>query len=209
MFRPSEKGILIVAVAKKTAADKQDAAEKEMAIRDLDFSQLSTESRAARNALSDAKLREIATFDDAEELVTAMYGDIVDVTTQIGNGFIVLDKVTKAKLVDVPFIILSSGFVFGDFGSYFASMSVVAKDGGKYIVNDGGAGILEQLRDLATATGRFGGFKVPHGLRASTYATCPDCEKGRGQELTECPHCGSDSSGRGKATTYYLDLTPA
>jgi hypothetical protein len=191
----------------KAETAPESTAENAVAVRTLDLDQLAFESRSQTTTVTDDQLRDIRTADDVNELLQQVYGDVIDVTTTLGSGFTVLDD--KDELVGEPFTILATRVNLGDFGTHYMSMLCTDDRGGKWIVNDGGAGIVEAMRELITKHGRFGGFRIPRGLRKSDYDTCVDCKRGRNQGLTTCPHCQSESTGRGKATTYYFDLTPA
>src|SRR3546814_1618099 len=61
------------------------------------------------------------------------------------------------------FIALAWRFNPCDFGE-FVTMMVVTEDGRKFIVNDGGSGICQQLALFTNATGRHGGMLVENGL---------------------------------------------
>lgn len=158
---------------------------------------------------TDAELRGITSFDDAFALATNVYGEVTDITQELGNGFTLISD--KAPLVGKPFVILSCGFNEGDFGD-FVSVAVVTESGEKYIFNDGSTGIFNQIFEMARLKNRTGGFLAPSGLTASEYETCPPadggCSRGRPNAAKVCQHCGNESERRGMATTYYLNLAP-
>lgn len=123
-----------------------------------------------RNArlYDDAALRNIASFDDAMALTTTILGaEPVDAADEIGNGFTVLPTDEKARLVGVPFIILSVDFAQGNNGPY-ASTMIVTKEGERLILNDGSTGIYAQLDEWCVKSSRVGGLMVA-GLRRSEY----------------------------------------
>ncbi len=130
--------------------------------------QSSTEVSTTR-ALNREQLKGIASFDDALALVQDELGaTIVTADDELGDGFAVLDKAGKASLLDVLFLIVEWTFSEGDQGE-FVSMRIVARDGRKLIVNDGGTGIYAQLRELTDRTDKQVGLVVKRGLRKSDY----------------------------------------
>lgn len=137
---------------------------------------------------SGVALRNVETFEDAFELASIAFGGVADATTEIGDGFELLED--KNDLVGVPLIILTFSLHDGDYQrdgtqTKFVSMRVMTKSNRKYIVNDGGTGIAEQLVDYAKRTGKAGGLGVPHGFRVSSY----------------------NHPVHGPGKTFYLDLT--
>lgn len=135
---------------------------------------------------SDADLIDIKSFDDALALLGPE--NFVNVGEVLGDGFETLDK--KDKLVDVPFIVIKTKEVDGDWGGTFSVIHLVTESNKKYVLLDGSTGIHKQLGELRE---RFGGDVPPlvckHGLRRSDY------------EYT-------DEQGQTKpATTYYLDTS--
>ncbi len=154
----------------------------------------------------DSQLRDVTSFEDAMRLAREAYGEVHDITDELGNGFRLIQKDDKGKLTGIPFIILHTAFNDGDFGE-FASIALVTADNRKLILNDGSSGIADQLRGLVTATGRYGGWMVPGGLRESQYDTCKDCDRPRPQREDVCNHCGSDTTERHTGRTYYLDTS--
>lgn len=158
---------------------------------------------SARERFSDAELKAIESYEDALRLVTETYGEVLQVSDKLGNGFALLPDTEKGRLIDIPFLILHSQFSAGEYGE-FASMAVMTSRGERLIVNDGSTGICAQLRELVTETGRYGGYAV-RGLRSSEYATCPECGKPMTRDLTDCRNCGKTvGEKRSKGTTYYL-----
>src|SRR5690242_7517673 len=93
---------------------------------------------------SDEELLSVQSFEDAYALAVQYYGEenLVRADETIGNGFRLLAN--KDTLVDTPLILLGWRFNPGDFGE-FVTMMVVTKDGRKFVVNDGGTGICQQL----------------------------------------------------------------
>jgi hypothetical protein len=165
---------------------------------------------AKRDRVDDETLRNIASFEDAFALATELYGDVTDVTEELGNGFTLITD--KAPLVGKEMIVVSCAFSDGDFGQ-FASVAAVTKDGGKFIFNDGSTGVYNQLFELVRTKKRTGGFHLPSGLTASTYPTCPPsdggCSRARPNGMKVCQHCGNESERRSEGTTYFINLAPA
>jgi len=164
---------------------------------------------------SNTELRELEDFEQAIRVATETYGGIDDVTRELGNGFALLSKEDKKKLVGQPFLALYWTFNPGDYGGHFASMAAMTPDGGRFILNDGGTGIYQ---DLLTYTqehgGRQGGLMCSGGLRESTYDTCKGCGKPRNKLVAECTNnlsngtvCGNTEEGRDKGTTYYIETS--
>lgn len=146
---------------------------------------------AVQSRFLDDDLRAITSFEDA----VALLGDTPVIgADELGNGFTVLGKDDKRRLVGVPFVILSFDFTPGDYGADFVSAMIVTKGGEKLIVNDGSSGVCAQLRDIAARMppgAKHRGIVCKHGLRASDY-TYHDERSG-----VDAP-----------ATTYYIDTTP-
>lgn len=169
------------------------------------------------NELTDDALRDLANsadaYGDAEKLLSLLYGGIDDASEVLGNGFTLLSHEDKAKLIGVGFVALKWSFHQGDHGE-FVSAVIIARDGGRYILNDGSTGIWKSLRDYTNRTGRQVALRVPRGLRESTYATCKSCNKPRDPRETSClnmlpndTYCGDESTERGTGRTFYLDVT--
>lgn len=130
------------------------------------------------NTFDPDALREATTLDDFAALTVAEHGDILAAEDVMGDGFQILTRDEKSLLIDKEMLIMDWAFRDGDFASAYVSMRVVAKMPGggllKAIVNDGGAGIPNQLASYQTRTGRTGGLKVKKGLRVSEYDTGED-----------------------------------
>jgi hypothetical protein len=169
----------------------------------------SASTEVAKLELNDDVLRSIASAQDALALVAEMYGEqstsITDI--EIGNGFRILND--KDRLVGVPFVILATSEHMGDYGTFWSALGVTM-DGSnaKFIINDGGTGIAEQLEEIVKVTGRPGGWHFPQGLRKSEYPTCPECGLPCPPNLTTHDNgCGREiGEKRGKGRTYYLSL---
>lgn len=182
----------------------------------LDHARLKELSRSER--VADRDLRNITSFADAMAYIQQHYDEAVNVAENLGNGFTVLDRDEKDRLVGVPFLILGYTLNDGDYGDEgFCSLMIVTGEDKRFVINDGGAGIREQLLDLAEQyPGRFGGFFVPRGLSVSTYATCPGCNRPRRESVEVCTNllsngseCGNTETKRGEGSTYYLDTSDA
>lgn len=154
----------------------------------------------------DADMRAITSYEEAIALAEAVHGSVIDIAQELGTGFALLED--KGKLEDVEFVLLQWRFNAGDYGG-FVSAGLVTITGDKYIINDGSTGIMSQLMELTQETKRFGGVKVPNGLRASRYTTCPECGKPMSQDEVMCSNekCGYEGDKRGKGETFYLDLS--
>lgn len=168
--------------------------------------QRETKALARTQQFDDSDLRAITTFEEAFALAETMFGEVTDISQELGNGFTLITD--KSVLVNKPFVIISCAFNDGDFGS-FASIAAVTKDNEKYIFNDGSTGVHNQLFELARTTKRTGGFMAPSGLSQSDYDTCGECLRARPNAVKECAHCGDTSERRKSGTTYFLNLAPA
>lgn len=157
--------------------------------------------------VDDSAARKVASFADAMQLAASVHGSVANVADTLGDGFALLDKDSKSRLVGVEMVFLDWDFHFGDYDATFCSARVVTKDGAKFRINDGGTGLCEQLRAYSAESGNQGGLYAPHGLTASTYETCVECSKPHPLRDDECGHCGDTSTRRARGTTYYIDLT--
>jgi len=117
------------------------------------------------------------------ELVPAT--DVID-SDQYGR---LLNREEKHLLVGVPFIMVRWTFNKGDFGKDFVSCWILTQQNDRYILNDGGVGVCDQLRRLTEDSGRNGMLACPKGLRVSEYDKTLD----NGQVIP--------------AKTYYIDLS--
>lgn len=94
--------------------------------------------------------------------------DVVDAAEALGNGFTIASEKDKAKLVNVPFVIVDWRVnENGRFGPFF-TLFIITADNRKLILNDGGSGIGEQLAQLSDA-GFDGLIQCRHGLTVSEY----------------------------------------
>ena len=139
---------------------------------------------------SDADLREINTFDDAVALMAEAYGNenLFSADQVIGNGFRVLQRSEKDRLVGVECAFLSWRFNPGKFNDEFVTALIVTRAGEKFLINDSGHGIYQQLHQVTQSTGREGGMLARHGLSRSDYEY-EDSETGK----------------KMPASTYYID----
>lgn len=173
--------------------------------------QLSPENLRALSSLqnfaTDTDLRTIGSYEDALQLAERVNGNVVDISEELGSGFAILDD--KAKLVGREFVLIQWRFSVGDFTRPFVSAGLVTKQGEKFIMNDGGTGIMQTLLDYSQDTKRFGGIKVPKGLRVSKYPTCPDCGQPMPTDVVECDNekCDYDGPQRSQGETFYLDTS--
>lgn len=136
------------------------------------------------SSLSSDDFASIQSFEDATRLINEKLGGVVADVTELGDGFSVLDN--KETLIGVPFIALQSVFRVGDYGPY-VSMHIVTQDGRKFILNDGGTGIRDQISMLWERKPETKNRPIVcrKGLRKSTY----------------------EHPVHGKSTTYYLDTS--
>lgn len=141
--------------------------------------------------ISTEQYADIKSFDDALSLVQDVFGGEVVSADELGDGFTVLDN--KMSLIGAEFLVLSAAFYVGDIKredgslSEFVSLRIVAKDGRKLIVNDGGSGIYAQVKMLHDKKPQTVGkpLYVKKGLRVSQY----------------------DHPQYGKSETFYLDTS--
>lgn len=140
---------------------------------------------------SDDDLRNISTFDDAFALMAEAYGqeNIFAADQIIGNGFRVLSSKEKDRLIGVECVFLSWRFNPGKYNDEFVSVLVVTRAGEKFLMNDSGHGIYQQLHGVTESTGREGGMFVRNGLSRSDY----EYEDDKGEMKP--------------ATTYYIDTS--
>jgi hypothetical protein len=166
------------------------------------------------SSFTDLDLARVTTFDDAAAAVAETYGDMAVASEELGSGFHVLDN--KDVLIGVPLILMRWVFNEGDYGVVgFVSIATITAHHERFILNDGGTGIRDQLLAYSTQSRRFGGLRVDRGLSKSEYSTCPgpdggktQCGKPMRKYVQECPHCGYSGEQRLKGWTYYLDLAP-
>lgn len=129
------------------------------------------------SAINKDALSEITDFASAIQMLNDT-GVVAESISDYGTGFTVVDK---NRLVDVPFIIVEWRFNEGDYkdengeNMHFASAAVVTKNGDKWIINDGGTGVCEQLRSVTRKRVEKkhptpqNGLMVPAGLVRSDY----------------------------------------
>jgi len=145
---------------------------------------------------SDVDLAAISSWDDIAVLVGEKGLESFDIS-DLGTGFEVLDKSDKARLVGEPFAILDWRFNAGDFGDEFVSMLVLTGAGRKYVVNDGGTGIRQQMQAIT------GGLAKKMSVEPEKARAVIKCPKG----LTRSDYTYVDEAGKKTpATTFYLSL---
>lgn len=191
-------------MAGKSVAAKEDEKQRARALPELVEKKVGADLTALTADFDDVLLRGIASFDDAVKLAADVWGGITPAGEHIGNGFSVVPKDQKGRLIGVPFLIMAMKFHDGDFGEY-VSMILVTANGDRLILNDGSTGIFYQARTLVELTGRSGGFSVSDGLRVSEYDTCAECGKPRPPSEAECMRCSNAETKRGRGETYYFD----
>lgn len=150
----------------------------------------------ARGAqFSEDEYAAIQSFNDAMRLLSDAGITVANAADEIGDGFVLIKgDDEKARLVGVPFILISWNFNVGDFGKPYVSARGITQTGIKFVLNDGGTGIRDQLDKYK---GDMGGLFVPHGLRRSDY----------GLDAENNPVKLGSPESVGKATTFYLDTS--
>lgn len=152
------------------------------------------------DGFNEAELREAQSFEEYAALTADLHGALIEASEVLGDGFTVLED--KKVLIDRQMLVMGWVFRDGDFASKYVSMRVVASMPGggllKCIVNDGGAGIPNELAALSLQ-GRNGGLLVKGGLRHSTYPTHQDGTPLTKQEIKD------GVKGAGEGTTWYLN----
>lgn len=126
------------------------------------------DTRKAPPLWSDDQLRDIKTLDDLAVALSGREDVKVFDASEFGNGYEVLDKEGKDKLIGVYFAIMDWRFNDGDQGE-FVSVTVLTEKGDRYVINDGSTGICEQLREIQKAAGGTAVIRVKKGLRVSRY----------------------------------------
>lgn len=151
-----------------------------------------TQEIVQRSLFNDDELRSIQSWDDLKGLLAEKELTVAQAHEILGNGFELLSKDEKAKLVDVPFMILDWRFNIGDMGT-FVSLTIAAQNPDKtmrkVIINDGSTGICAQIETLANR-GITPPVFVAKGLVRSDYDYEVEDKNG---ETVKRP-----------ATTYYL-----
>lgn len=167
--------------------------------------------RELARALGGAEIvqRTSGVFTDDEALSIKSWDDISDLLDQngyetviadqvMGDGFQIMSRDDKRRLIGVPIHILDWKFYDSKMGG-FVSARIVAKIGdkptdiAKYRVSDGGKGIYKDLLRVTEKLDRTHSLSVRRGFRVSEYEktlTQPD-----GKEVTV------------DAETYYLDIS--
>lgn len=152
-----------------------------------------TQEVAKRQTFDPIALRSLSTLEDARRLIVEQMGGIVDATTEIGDGFTMVDD--KKSLLNTPMLIIAWVFAAGDFGDEFVVVRAMTERGDKVIFTDGSTGISRQLREYEDRTGRAGGMMVPRGLRVSEYDT-----DANGQPTSD------PTMAEGRGATFYLNV---
>jgi hypothetical protein len=115
--------------------------------------------------LSPDALADMQSFDDAVRALqeAGISGQRIE---DYGDGFVVREK---EEFVNVPFLIVATRIVpDGDFGP-FAVVHLMTRDGRKAILNDGGAGIYQQVLDVTNSGKSLAGAFCERGLTVSNY----------------------------------------
>lgn len=147
----------------------------------------------ATRILDDESLSAVTSIEDVKQLLSD-HGLVLESTDQYGIGFHILKN--KDQLVGEPFAILEWRFNASDLneGGFVSALCVSAK-GDKFVVNDGGVGIYEQLKMVTAQRTKKGhahpqaALFVAEGLTRSDYDTVVNVN-GKDQTI--------------KGTTFYL-----
>lgn len=134
-------------------------------------------------------LRSLSSFDDVLALMAETGVEVDRADEVLGDGFTVIND--KSILVGAPSMFMEWHFNEGNMGKFVSARVVSRLPGnamGKFIINDGSTGLMEQLQRYSMKTGKFGGLMVPRGLRRSDYDVTIEGETR-------------------SATTFYLDLS--
>jgi len=128
-----------------------------------------TEVVPAQRRLSDDDLELMNSYADALGYAASNNIAAVDIS-DYGTGVELLDKAGKNRLVGVEFIILDWQWRTGDFAEDYVSLTVMTRDGSKYVINDGSTGIREDVRRLERKLGGAKAVvKVTKGLSRGDY----------------------------------------
>lgn len=169
-----------------------------------------TREVARLRTFSDTDLGAIDSWDAAMAMAKAAYGDVVNGADALGNGFKLASDDDMERLCGVPLLLLEWDFYPGDFGKDFVSIRAVQKldDGGvaKWIINDGGTGICDQLQAHQTETGATGGLGLPKGLRVSKFYFDTETQAAlTRQEVRQ--RLATGGRNMAPARTFYLDTS--
>lgn len=107
----------------------------------------------AKNAerLNDDMIAGINSFTDVEAFCESIGQKPVDAAEYIPSLTILRTDEEKKRLIGTPFVILEAQFNDGKYagnaneGKGFVSLTILLESGDKYIVNDGGTGIRDQM----------------------------------------------------------------
>lgn len=136
-------------------------------------------------------LRGLTSLDDVFRFIESEYGGIIDVSDEIGDGFAMIED--KGQLVGKEMALINWKIVDGDHGT-FVFVRAMTRDEQRVMFIDGSTGICDQLLELSSRTGRFGGMHVKRGLRRSDYEY-EDTDAKTGETKMK------------PATTFYLDTS--
>lgn len=146
------------------------------------------------------QLKAITNFDDVKKLAVELNADVIP-STELGDGFTLLDTKDKDLLVGKPIMFIGWNFSIGDMGSFVTARVLVQEANGtfgKYIINDGSTGIHDQLKAISQLNPNAGVVTSIRGLRKSEYnvpVKVTDEETGETKEVLK------------KSTTYYIDTS--
>jgi hypothetical protein len=136
------------------------------------------------------------TYDQLDQAFTA--DDQVLDAADLGDGFhLISGEGDKKKLVGVPFFVIdwtendSTRFP----GRTFFTLRIVTSTNDRVILNDGGAGIRQQLVQMKQ-DGIVGAIRCRHGLRMSEYEVTDENDQKVLDPVTKQPIRGR---------TFYLD----
>lgn len=132
-------------------------------------------------AVQEFDLGKITDFVSAEAALRAA-GIEVQSVAEFGDGTVLITSKEKAKLVNVPFMILDATFrVDKETNRDYVSLVIVTKDAimvdgypvpaNKLIVNDGSVGLFEQCARIQSERGSLIGLAALGGLSGGEYTT--------------------------------------
>lgn len=153
-----------------------------------------------RRTPSIEQLKAIQNFDDVKRLAAELNNDIVS-STELGDGFALLDTKDKDRLIGLPIMVIGWNFSMGDMGEFVTARVLAQEANGtfsKYIINDGSTGIYDQLKRISQLNPNAGIVTAIRGLRKSEYFVPV--------EVTD-EQTGETSTVQKKSTTYYIDTS--
>lgn len=154
------------------------------------------------------KLQSLKSFDEFYAYTKEIYGEVEEANDVLGTGFSLIED--KKLLEKVPLLFVDWTFRQGDFGKYVSAMVVAQfpnQGMGKFIINDGGTGICEQLAEyqhhrIKKGMNGTGGLMARGGLRVSEYPTDIN-----GMPLTSAEVAEHPEARKGTGRTWYINTS--